>query len=98
MLETLTTKIAKSASGKKGFGKAILLDLGADGAIRIDGTGDQATVSNDAETPADTTIAMSAETLDKLMTGQANPAVAVMTGKIKIKGDTALALKLASFL
>lgn len=96
MLAELTEKIRRSAEGKDGFGKAILLDLAEDGAIRIDGTGVQVAVTNDAS-PADTTIALSAETLQGLMKGQVNAPMAVMTGKIKIKGDAGLALKLAKF-
>lgn len=96
MLTDLTDKIRRSAEGKDGFGKAILLDLGEEGAIRIDGTGERVAVTNEGG-EADTTIAMTAETLQGLMTGQVNAPMAVMTGKIKIRGDAGLALKLAKF-
>ena len=96
MLTELTDKIRRSAEGKDGFGKAILLDLGEEGAIRIDGAGETVAVNNEAGA-ADTTISMSSETLDGLMKGEVNAPMAVMTGKIKIAGETALALKLAKF-
>ena len=96
MLSELTDKIRRGAEGKDGFGKAILLDLGEEGAIRIDGTGELVAVSNQGG-EADTTIALSAETLQGLMKGEVNAPMAVMTGKIKIKGDAGLALKLAKF-
>lgn len=98
MLDRLTDRIRKSAAGKPGFGKAILLDLGEEGGIRIDGAGAVVAVDNDAEAAADTTVSMTAETLDKLMKGEINAPMAVMTGKIKIRGDSGLALKLAGFL
>lgn len=97
-LEGLTAKITRAAEGKPGFGKSIVLDLGAEGAIRIDGAGETIAVSNAAEPEPETTVALSAETLQGLMAGKVNAPMAVMTGKIKIRGETALAMKLASFL
>ncbi len=47
---------------------------------------------------ADCTIRMSEENFTKLVKGELNPAMAVMTGKIKISGDLKLATKLSSLL
>jgi len=44
---------------------------------------------------ADVRIAMSEETLRKLVAGEQNPMRGVMTGKIKLKGDMSAATKLA---
>lgn len=96
-VETLTDRIAKAATGKEGFGKVILLDLGEDGAIRIDGSGESTIVDNTSGA-ADATIKLSKDTLAKLMAGQLSAPKAVMTGKVALKGDAKLALKLASFL
>ena len=68
-------------------------------AIMIDGTGDSNVVSavdNDAE--ATTTITTSIDTLEKLRSGDLNPMMAVMGGKVAIKGDMGLAMKLQSLL
>ena len=43
---------------------------------------------------ADCTISASEETLVKIAKGEANPTTAYMSGKLKIKGDMAAALKL----
>lgn len=96
MLTELTETIRRSAGGKAGFGKAIELDLGESGAIRIDGTGEEVAVSNQTG-EADTVISMAPETLQGLMKGEVNAPIAVMTGKIKIRGDASLALMLAKF-
>lgn len=65
--------------------------------ILIDGTGDTNTVSEE-DNEADCTIITSAETIAKLKSGDLNPMMAVMSGKIKIKGDMGLAMKLQSLL
>ncbi|MEO1330172.1 MAG: SCP2 sterol-binding domain-containing protein [Pseudomonadota bacterium] len=98
MIDRLTERIRAAAAGKPGFGKSIRLDLGETGAIRIDGTGEAVTVDNAPEPEADATVILSAETLEGLMKGAVSAPVAVMTGKIKLRGESALALKLASFL
>lgn len=65
--------------------------------VFIDGTGDANVVSqNDGE--ADCVISTSLETLMALKAGDLNPMMAVMGGKVKIKGDMSLAMKLQSLL
>jgi putative sterol carrier protein len=44
--------------------------------------------------PADVSISLSGDTFEKIATGRQNPATAVFTGKVKIKGDMAAAVKL----
>jgi putative sterol carrier protein len=56
----------------------------ADGKINVtEGGGD-----------ADATISTSGETFAKIVAGEQNPTTAYMTGKLKIKGDMAAAMKL----
>lgn len=65
--------------------------------LMIDGSGDKNIVSTD-DLESDTTIITSVETLVKLKSGNLNPMMAVMGGKVKIKGDMGLAMKLQSLL
>lgn len=92
VLEFMKTKAASTAA----LGKTIkfLID---DSPIFIDGTGDQNVVSTDNK-EADCVISASASTLEKLQSGDLNPMMAVMTGKIKIKGDMSVAMKIQSLL
>lgn len=87
----------KAAAAKApNLGKSIKLDLG-EGIIHIDMTGDTAVVTNeDAE--ADTVVITTVDTLDALRKGELNPMMAMMGGKIKIKGDMSLAMKLQGLL
>lgn len=61
--------------------------------ILIDGTGEENVIHNRDE-EADCTITMSLETYLKLQRKEIKPMIATLTGKIKVKGDIALAQKL----
>ncbi len=65
--------------------------------IYVDGTGDTNVVTAE-DKEADCTITTSLETLQGLQSGDVNPMMAVMGGKIKIQGDMGLAMKLQSLL
>lgn len=93
-LEKLMSQIQERSSNAEPLGKKLKFDLGDD-KIHIDGTGDSNAIStNDDE--ADTTIEVSPEDFQQLLDGDLNPMGAVMAGKIKIKGDMGLAMKLQS--
>ena len=69
--------------------------------VRIDGEGkwlvnvaDGAIAVTEGEGTADATIETSAETFEKIISGEQNPTTAYMTGKLKIKGDMGAAMKL----
>lgn len=51
---------------------------------------------DDRET--DCTIAISEDNLVKLLTGKLNPMTGVMTGKLKVSGNPAIALRLAKLI
>ena len=56
----------------------------ADGAVTVTpGAGD-----------ADATISTSGDTFEKIVSGDQNPTVAYMSGKLKVKGDIGAAMKL----
>jgi putative sterol carrier protein len=86
-------KAAKNAAPVGGSIKFLIDET----AIYIDGTGEENVVSAD-DKDADTTITTSLENLLKLRSGDLNPMMAVMSGKVKISGDMGLAMKLQSLL
>jgi putative sterol carrier protein len=63
--------------------------------IMIDGTGSENTVSAD-DGEADCVIITDSGSLAQLRSGELNPMMAVMSGKVKIKGDMGMAMKLQS--
>ncbi len=67
------------------------------GVLLIDGTGTENIVSND-DVPANCTLHMKIKTFNRIHDGKTDPIVAFMFGRIKLKGDTKLALKLKSLI
>ena len=55
-------------------------------------------VSSGSSGKANCTVTMEDENFIKLVTGQLNPQMAFMTGKLKVAGNMGLALKLANIL
>jgi putative sterol carrier protein len=91
-LEQFTTGLSEHAGKVPPFGKKITFSF-PEGTVTIDGTGDSTRVHNDP-VEADTTIISKLEHIDKLRRGDLNPMTAMMTGKLKIKGDMGLAMRL----
>jgi len=65
--------------------------------IHIDGKSNPARVTND-DVDADVTLKMSLATFNQLYRRELNPAMAAMTGKIRIEGDLMKAIKLEGLL
>ncbi|HLO56080.1 MAG TPA: SCP2 sterol-binding domain-containing protein [Saprospiraceae bacterium] len=95
-IESILEAITKQAANVAPFGAKLKFVLGED-VILIDGTGDSNIVSQNDEEAA-CTISTEADTFMQLKNGELNPMMAVMTGKVKIKGDMGLAMKLQSLI
>ncbi len=67
------------------------------GIVYIDTTQSPAVVSND-DKPADCDLQISLDNLVKMGTGDLNPMMAVMSGKLKIKGDMGIAMKMGKIM
>lgn len=87
----------EKAASASGFGGSIRLDIEGENSILIDGSGDQVAVSA-SDDDADTTIGLSLDTLQGLMGGTLNPAMAFMSGKLNVGGNMGLAMKLQGML
>jgi putative sterol carrier protein len=83
----------KDKVASSGFDRSVKFDTGSDGVIVIDG-GSVSTV----DAPADCTIKLSLENLESLVSGDLNPTMAFMTGKLKIEGDMTVAMALSQVL
>ena len=95
--ETLKAGMTERASNASPLGKRLKFDFGEGQQLLIDGTGDTNVVTAE-DADADTTVKVSIEDFKKISKGEMNPMTAVMTGKVKIKGDMGLAMKLQSLL
>ncbi len=95
-IEAVIAQFEKTAANAAPIGGTIKFVL--DGSpVFIDGTGDENKVSAE-DNEAETTIITSIETLGELTSGNLNPMMAVMGGKVKIKGNMGLAMKLQNLL
>lgn len=88
--------VEAAAKDAPNLGKTLKMDLG-EGIIYIDLSEDEAKVSNE-DKEADTVVITTVDVLDQLRKGELNPMMAMMGGKIKIKGDMGLAMQLKDLL
>jgi putative sterol carrier protein len=63
----------------------------------VDGTKKPAVLSS-ADEEADCTIGITPEDLERIIGGELDPTMAFMTGRLKVKGSTAVAMKLSEVL
>ena len=74
----------------------VKFDFGDD-RLYVDGTQKPATMSHE-DKDADCTLVITPENLIAIQEGKLDPTMAFMTGKLKVKGNTAIAMKLSSIL
>ena len=95
-LEAIYAGIKEKAGNLDSIGATLKMVVD-DQIIYVDGTGDNNVVSQD-DKDADCVISTSMDTMKELLSGNSNPMMAVMMGKVKIKGDMGVAMKVQSLL
>ena len=96
MSQITASLAAKAGASTSSLDATLKFNCGADGVIYIDGHRQPNQVDN-TDRPADCTVNISREHLVALLGGSLNPMTAFMTGKIKVEGDMAVAMKLSRF-
>ncbi len=95
-IDDIVAGIQAKADKADPIGNSLKLNIG-EKIVHIDGTGDSNQVSSE-DKEADCTVSISDENFKDLVTGDLNPMMAFMSGKIKISGDMGVAMKLQAFL
>jgi len=83
-------KLLQSKLDGSGFEGTIKFDIADEGVIRVDG---ETAELSDAD--ADCTLSADAETFQGMLSGDVNPTMAFMSGKLSVDGEMGLAMKLA---
>lgn len=92
-LDDLTEAVRRKLGENPSLGHTVLIDLGDDGVIMIDGTVNPAIVGNErGET--ETILTLSAALFGRMLAGEGGATMAYMSGKLKIAGSMGVALKL----
>jgi putative sterol carrier protein len=98
-LDDIVGEMQKQTDKLKPLNHTVLFDLGDDGKVLLDATGDAVKITPNPESDeAETTLVLSAENMVKLMNGDLNPMVAFTMGRLKVFGSKGIALKLSSLL
>ena len=90
--EAVAALSARLADGFDGSAKFVIEGAGA---VIVDGGGVRAADEDDT---ADVTMTASVETFQGILTGAVNPAMAFMSGKLRLEGDMGTAMRLGSAL
>jgi putative sterol carrier protein len=90
--EAVAALSAKLAGGFDGSAKFV---IEGEGAVIVDGGGVRAADDGD---DADVTMTASVDTFQGILSGDVNPAMAFMSGKLKLDGDMGTAMRLGSAL
>lgn len=96
-VEEFTNGMSRLLGEQSGLDSTIKLAFEDDRVIFIDGKSTPNAVNNDDQ-PADVTLRMSLDTLNKIYRRELNPVMAAMTGKVRIEGDLRHAMKLEGLL
>src|SRR6185312_13811859 len=98
-LDDILGEMQGQADKLKELNHTVLFDLGDDGKVLLDATGDAVKITPNPESDdAETTLVLSSDNMSKLIAGELNPMVAFTLGKLKVFGSKGIALKLSSLL
>ena len=96
-LQTITDELRTNMGSHAPFSAVIKFHFSDDGVIRIDGSGASTVVDNE-DSAADCTVHVAIEDFKQIVSGDLNPQMAFMSGKLRVEGDMSLAMQLGSIL
>lgn len=92
-LSAITDRVTKAVGADSGLDAVVKFDFDADGFIHIDGKNTPNRVSNE-DLPSDITIKIRLDNFEKILNQELGPKMALATGRMKLRGDLRIALRL----
>jgi putative sterol carrier protein len=92
-LQGITERVRKAVGDASGVDARIKFNFGDEGWLFIDAKSTPNQVNNDDQ-PSDITIAVSMANFEKIIDGKLNPKLALMTGRMRLRGDIRIAMRL----
>jgi putative sterol carrier protein len=92
-LEHITQRVQGAVGAESGLDARIKFNFGNDGFLYIDGKAKPNLVHN-TDQDSDITITVSMENFERIIDKKLNPKFALMTGKMRLKGDIRIAMRL----
>ncbi|HUT49456.1 MAG TPA: SCP2 sterol-binding domain-containing protein [Alphaproteobacteria bacterium] len=96
-LDEITKAVTERVGADSGLGASVKFAFEDEGCVLVDASKVPNEVSNE-DRDADCTIRMSIEDFKSMIAGELDATMAYMTGKLKVEGDMAVAMKLSSVL
>jgi len=91
-MEDFVNTVKRIVGTDSGIQNTLKFDLKGEGFVHVDGTQVPNVVSTE-DLPANCTIRLSLKNAEKLLAGELNPMTAMMTGKVSVKGEMGVAMK-----
>jgi putative sterol carrier protein len=92
-LEQVTERVRASVGAQSGLDARIKFKFGEQEFLFIDGKSTPNQVDN-SDSPSDITISVSRENFEKIIDKQLKPPMALMTGRMRLRGDIRIAMRL----
>jgi putative sterol carrier protein len=92
-LQQITGRVRTAVGAESGLDATVKFVFGQDGVIFIDGVSKPNTVDN-TDRDAKITLTLSMADFERIIDHKLNPKLALMTGKMRLRGDIRIAMRL----